>query len=51
MSHTLWVTCPGCRGRFDCEFGDDAPQKKVKVRCPYCDLEFLPEDTAPHSDG
>ena len=49
MSHTLWVTCPGCRGRFNFECGD-APHKKVKVRCPYCDLEFLHEDTAPDSD-
>ena len=49
MSHSLWVTCPGCRGRFDCDAADEPP-KKVKVRCPYCDLEFVIEEAA-HSDG
>jgi predicted Zn finger-like uncharacterized protein len=49
MSHSLGVTCPGCRGRFNCEFGD-APPKKAKVRCPYCDLEFLPEETPPNGN-
>ncbi len=48
MSRTLWVTCPGCRGRFPCDT-DDVQHKKVKVRCPYCDLEFQQEET-PHSD-
>jgi predicted Zn finger-like uncharacterized protein len=47
MSDTVLVICPGCRGRFNCDAGD-SPHKKVKVRCPYCDREFLPEET-PHS--
>jgi uncharacterized Zn-finger protein len=49
MSRTWWVTCPGCRGRFNCDPAD-GQHKKAKLRCPYCDLEFLPEET-PHTDG
>ena len=48
MSHTFLVTCPGCRGRFNCD-SSDVQRKKLKLRCPYCDLEFHHEES-PHSD-
>jgi hypothetical protein len=48
MSRIFWVTCPGCRGRFYCDYGD-LRHKKWKLRCPYCDVEFHQQES-PHID-
>jgi uncharacterized Zn-finger protein len=48
MARLFWVTCPFCKDRFYCHYGD-LRHKQWKLRCPYCEREFAQEDS-PHID-
>jgi Zn-finger nucleic acid-binding protein len=39
MVRLFMVTCPRCRGRFICHWGD-LRHKPWKLLCPFCNLEF-----------
>ncbi|MBI4320812.1 MAG: hypothetical protein HY675_20155 [Chloroflexi bacterium] len=38
MERIFWVKCPGCGGRFYCDYGLRFQQ--VKLVCPFCERQF-----------
>ena len=44
MARLFWVTCPSCKDRFYCHYGD-LRHKDWKLRCPYCEREFDQEES------
>jgi uncharacterized Zn-finger protein len=44
MARLFWVTCPFCKDRFYCHYGD-LRHTAWKLRCPYCEREFAQEDS------
>ena len=39
----FWVECPGCRGRFYCNY-KELRNAGVKLECPFCERRFLPDE-------
>ncbi|GAB7389152.1 hypothetical protein BSNK01_29900 [Bacillaceae bacterium] len=39
----FWVDCVSCSGSFYCEY--ELLYAGVKLICPYCGTEFLPQDS------
>ena len=45
MERIFWAECPGCHGRFYCNYGE-MRHAGVKLECPFCRKHFLPEGAA-----
>ena len=43
MERIFWVRCPGCDGRFFCDYA--LRHAGVKLECPYCRRHFLPDES------
>ena len=39
----FWVKCPGCAGRFYCDF--TLRFDVAKLICPYCQRQFFPSES------
>ena len=44
MTKIFWVTCPQCKGEFYCHY-QELRHKKIKLLCPYCNHQFLDEES------
>jgi predicted Zn finger-like uncharacterized protein len=48
MERVFWVRCPGCNGRFYCNY-QQLRFAGIKLECPFCQQTFLP-DQSPELD-
>ena len=43
MDRIFWVTCPECGRKFYCDYA--LRFAGIKLICPFCECEFLPEES------
>lgn len=49
MERIFWAECCKCHGKFYCSYRE-MRHTGVKLMCPFCRSEFLPEDAASIDD-
>jgi len=44
VTKIYWATCPQCKGEFYCHW-QELRHKKIKLLCPYCNQQFLDDES------